>query len=157
MAIESAQATVVAVTRHPDGVVARVELDERFACARCAEGRGCGAGLFGAGRERPVFEIPLKSDRATGWTPAAGDRVELTAAPGTLLEAAALAYGLPLAGAAGAALLAGLSGAGDFTAVLAALVGLVAAFVVSRRLQSRRACGLGIHALPAADRTAIEA
>ena len=155
--MESASATIVAVTRHPDGIFARVELDERFACARCAAGRGCGAGLFGAGRERSVFEVPLTSDRVPGWTPAAGDRVELTTAPGTLLEAAALAYGLPLAGAAGAALLAGLSGAGDLTAVLAALVGLVAAFAVARRLQSRRACGLGIQASPAADRTATEA
>ena len=155
--METAKATVVAITRHPDGIFARVELDERFACTRCAEGRGCGAGLFGAGRERSVFEIPVTLDRASGWTPAAGDRVELTAAPGTLLEAAALAYGLPPAGAAGAALLAGLSGAGDFTAVLAALAGLGAAFAVSRRLQSRRACGFGIHALPAADRAAAEA
>ena len=153
MAIEPAKATVVAITRHPDGLFARVELDERLACARCAEGRGCGAGLFGTGRERLMFEIPLASD----WTPAAGDRVELTTAPGTLFEAATLAYGLPLAGAAGAAFLAGLSGAGDLTAVLAALVGLVAAFAITRRLQSRRACGLGIQALPAADRTASEA
>ena len=56
----------------------------------------------------------------------------------------------------GAALLAGLSGAGDLTAVLAALVGLVAAFALTRRLQSQRTCGLGIQASPA-DRTATEA
>lgn len=130
-----------------------MRLDEQLACARCAEGRGCGAGLFGAGRKRSVFEVPVAPDRAL----AVGDRVALAAGPGVLLRAAVLAYALPLAGAAGATLLAGLFAAGDRVAVLAALAGLVAATAVARRLQSRRSCLLEIEARPAADRKAAGA
>lgn len=149
--MEAVKATVLAVTRRAGGVVARVRLDEQAACARCAEGRGCGAGLFGAGRRSSEFEVPVTSD----WILAAGDRVELAAARGTLIRAAALAYALPLAGAAGATLVAGLFAAGDLVAVLAALAGLVAATVGARRLRSQPSCLREIQARPAADRTAV--
>ena len=51
-----------------DGVRALIEVDTEAVCPRCAEGRGCGAGIFsGAGRVRRLeARIPHDLDVAVG-------------------------------------------------------------------------------------------
>jgi sigma-E factor negative regulatory protein RseC len=73
---------------------ATVSVDAAKACARCAAGKGCGAGLLtGASRSRL-----LEAKVASGIALQPGDEVRLNLAPSHLLRAAIFAYGLPLAG-----------------------------------------------------------
>jgi sigma-E factor negative regulatory protein RseC len=81
------EATVV--TAGSDFATVRVEA--AAACARCAAGRGCGAGLLQNGRTRQI-QVRV----ADGLRLAPGDCVRLYFEPRHLLRAASLAYGLPL-------------------------------------------------------------
>jgi positive regulator of sigma E activity len=104
-------------------------------CARCASGKGCGAGIgWEDGRPRRVRAlIPA------GYELAVGDDVRIELAPERMLAAALIAYGMPLAGGivgAGAGYLAGL---GDAGAATTALAGLAAGAVLGRaRLRRNR-------------------
>lgn len=69
----------------------RLRVDAGAACARCAAGRGCGAGVFGTGRTR---ELELARPATAQFVP--GDRVTLALPARRLLRASLLAYGLPL-------------------------------------------------------------
>jgi len=104
-------------------------------CRRCQEGRGCGAGLFGAGRG-PVeldIDVPLSHNIKPG------DDIVLVLASAGLLEGALAAYGIPLAGLVTGALAASpVAGAGDGAALLGAIVGLGSGLFVSRGLLRRR-------------------
>jgi sigma-E factor negative regulatory protein RseC len=62
-------------------------------CARCAAGKGCGAGLLGAAARRRRFTVPVPE----GCELRPGDRVSLMLAPRHLLRASLMVYGLPLA------------------------------------------------------------
>ena len=124
--MQSQQGTVIALESRADGPRALVEVDMAAVCARCAAGKGCGAGL-GRTRNRCVeARVP------PGVEIRAGDSVQLALAPGTALRAAGLVYGLPLAAAACGAALAYLLGFGDPAAALAAVVGLFAGLVLAR-------------------------
>ena len=118
---------------------ATVRVDTRAACPRCASGKGCGAALL-QGNERV---IELNIDLPGGVDPAVGDTIGLTISPVYLLNAALIAYGLPLAGLV---LFAGLSvwfaGEGsEWISVAAAAVGLFAGLRFGRRLlRNRRLC-----------------
>ena len=72
-----------------------------------------------------------------------GEQVSLKIAPGRLLRAAGIAYGIPLAAlllAAGIAAITG-KGPGDGVAIILVLAGLALGVLVSRRILSRdRAC-----------------
>jgi sigma-E factor negative regulatory protein RseC len=73
---------------------ATVSVDAAIVCARCAAGKGCGAGLLiGSDRTR-LIEVQV----SPGLGLKAGDKVKLTLSPSNLLRAALLAYGLPLGG-----------------------------------------------------------
>jgi sigma-E factor negative regulatory protein RseC len=117
---------------------ATVEVERVAACPRCAAGRGCGAGLL-AGSTRPVsLAIALPPDSEFR----AGDSVVLALHPAHLLKAAALVYGLPLAG-----LLLALGGGqlfaaplGDLEAVAWAVAGLAAGVAGGRWRLRRQAC-----------------
>ena len=128
----------------PEGRVLSVEADTRpvhalvevvstFRCARCASGKGCGAGLLpgDTGPRRVEALVPGNVDLQ------AGDRVQLQLTADNVLRAAALVYGLPLAGALGAAGLAWVAHAGDVGAALAALAG-AATGAVAGHLRLRR-------------------
>lgn len=110
-----------------------VEVAASVRCARCASGKGCGAGLLG-GDQRPrrvdaLIARHLVLDE--------GDHVIVELAPNNLLRASALVYGLPLLGAVLGAGGAWLSGAGDLGAALAALAGAGAGMLIGRlRLQN---------------------
>ena len=116
------------------GRVAIVEVDAAYACARCASGRGCGAGVFGSQRSRRV-EAELRGLVEVS----EGDRVAIHLSGIDLLPAAVMVYGWPLAGAATGSLLVSFGPwASDAVAAAGALLGLLAgALLARRRLRSR--------------------
>lgn len=121
----SATAQVVSLTS--DGR-ARVRVNRETACARCAAGKGCGAGLLG--RQRDAGELTLDVPGNLRLQP--NDAVELGIADGDLLRASLLVYGLPLVTAMLAAAAAHLANATDAATVVAGLAGLLAGLAVAR-------------------------
>ena len=133
--------------RHPEGQVLSVdastapvhvvvEVEGPFRCARCDAGKGCGAGLLAgdaAPRRLDALVAPPIELRV-------GDRVRLELAADNVLRAAALAYGLPLCGALGAAALAWWSGAGDAGAAAAATAGALVGVATGRWRLRRESC-----------------
>lgn len=130
---------------HPSGRVLRVnhetpsavvEVAAAFNCARCAAGKGCGAGLVGSGRRDRQIEAYI----AAGVDVHVGDEVSIELAPRHLLNAALIVYGLPLVGALiGAGIAYGL-GVGDLYASLAGLAGIAAGIAIARRRAAREQC-----------------
>jgi sigma-E factor negative regulatory protein RseC len=122
-----------------DGTSATVEVDTRLSCPRCASGNGCGAALL-QGEQRTV---QLQIDLPPGITPSVGDTIGLAISPVYLLNAALIAYGLPLIGMV---LFAGLSrwvtGDGsELVSIAAAVAGLVVGLLLGRNLmKNRRLC-----------------
>lgn len=127
--MENPKGTVLAVDLEGLRPAARVEVAAAFTCARCASGKGCGAGIFGAkgGSRRIDARI------ATGITVHEGDEVRIELAPRQILSAAVIVYGLPLAGAVLAAAAAYAAGLGDVPASFAGLAGIAAGILISRR------------------------
>ncbi|HSM30114.1 MAG TPA: SoxR reducing system RseC family protein [Woeseiaceae bacterium] len=123
------QGTVVAIVRDGRGVTAIVDIESDAVCARCASGRGCGAGLFAARGGSRRLEVEVSE----GLELAEGDVVDIRLAPGNVLLAALIVYGLPLAGAAAAAALAYMASLGDAAAAAMALAGLVSGALIGRR------------------------
>ncbi len=127
-------ATVISVTH--DSVL--LSIDAAPACARCAAGKGCGAGILaGPGRPR---RFAVARDPALSLS--VGDQVRLSMRSSHLLRASVLAYGLPLAGivlslAAGSWIIDGL---GDSQAVMIALPGYLAGYATGRYLLRRENC-----------------
>ncbi len=78
------------------GGLARVRVDQPAACARCAAGRGCGAGLFARERAGEVIEARVVADGLEE-----GMAVDILLDDGGLWRAALFAYGYPLLGALG--------------------------------------------------------
>jgi sigma-E factor negative regulatory protein RseC len=115
---------------------AEVEVTSAPRCARCASGRGCGAGLVGEdGRLRRVEAlIP------PGCEISVGDEVRIELAPESVLGAALIVYGLPLAGAVGGAGVAYLAGFGDAGAAMIALAGLALGALLGRMRVRRDPC-----------------
>lgn len=113
-----------------------VAVDVSVACARCAAGKGCGAGIF-SGRER-TRTVAAVADQSL--TLAVGDTVQLQLTETSLLSAAAIVYGIPLAGALGAAALAYGVRLGDAAAAAAALGGLGLGVLVGRWWLARPNC-----------------
>ena len=106
------------------GAVVIIDVTAPVACQRCADGRGCGAGLLGA--DDGPRQVRLKAPQ--GMTLRAGDRVRLVIAPRQLLRAAWLAYGLPLSGLVLSVAIAVAVGVTDeLTAGVVGLAGIVTA------------------------------
>lgn len=121
------KARVVAV----DSAEVTVEVETMVACARCAAGKGCGAGLLVGPARKKQITVP----HTNGLRLRRGDLVLLTMHPRRLLRAAVLAYGLPLFAAILALLLGNWlrNGLDDAAAVSLAAVGLAAGLLVGRR------------------------
>lgn len=115
------------------GDTAWVRCDSQAGCQRCAEGRGCGGGLFARLLRGRLQEIPLLIHEPLQ----AGDRVMVGLRPAAVQNAALLLYGLPLLLLL-AAMLAGDWLAGEAGALLGAPSGLLAGFWLARRLAPRR-------------------
>ena len=134
--MDTATGTVRAVIAREHGQRAIVDVDVAAACARCAAGKGCGAGLLGGqGRVRQV-EAAL----GPGIEVAAGDRVEIALRPRDLLHAAVVVYVPPLGGGAlGAALAYGIAGS-DMSTAAATLIGMGLGILASRLYLKRTVC-----------------
>lgn len=122
----SARGQVIRINDAPASLTVRVQA--AAGCARCAAGRGCGAGLGSSGPRSFDIELPLSRDAASLRV---GDSVALDLEPGNLLRAALLAYGVPLLGAALLAAVAYAMGASEPVAAGSALLGLVAGMLAS--------------------------
>ena len=105
-------------------------------CARCAAGKGCGAGVFGAGGKAREMTVTV----ADGLRVAPGDPVILSLRDSSLTRAAWYAYGLPLAGLLSASALAALLGADDAAALLSGAAGLAGGLIAGRWLGRRQDC-----------------
>lgn len=110
-----------------EGALAWLDLEPPASCASCAGGACCGTRLFGP-RGAPQR---IAIDRPAGTQP--GDRLVIGLTAGTVVQAAALAYGVPLLSLLAGALCAGLLGAGDGGTVLAAGAGLALGVIGCRR------------------------
>ena len=129
--MQNPQGRIVSV--HSDYAV--VEVDTESVCERCASGKGCGAGLLGAGSgtQRISASVPDGLDVSDG------DLVSIVLRPKDILRAALIVYGYPLAGAVLGAIAAAIAGFGDLAAAVAALSGIAAGFLsASRRLRHVR-------------------
>ena len=130
------QGTIVAIVRDGRGVTAIVDVESDAICARCASGRGCGAGIFAARAGSRRLEVAVSETLDL----TEGDIVDIRLAPGNVLSAALIVYGLPLAGAAVAASLAYMASLGDAAAAATALGGLVAGALIGRRRLRDHSC-----------------
>lgn len=117
-----------------------IAMVERSAvCARCAAGKGCGAGLLG-GRTTPArVEVAVPGSMQL----LVGDRVTLSLDPADLLSAALLVYGLPLVGVVVALAIGGLVAEGPLNDAIAlglAIAGLLAGLLAGRYRINRNRC-----------------
>jgi sigma-E factor negative regulatory protein RseC len=115
-----------------EGSVATVEVDSPVACRRCAEGRGCGAGIFESSDKIRIIRVQIPA----GMLLRQGDPIELSIASKFLLRAAMLAYGLPLLAMV---LFPGLGWlltgeVGDVAGVVLAVLGLLSGLVIGRQI-----------------------
>ena len=125
---------VIAVA--PDHIT--VSVDPSKICARCAAGKGCGAGFLAGSNRARLIDVMA----TPGMKLQPGDEVELTLAPTHLLHAAFLAYGLPLLGvlvALGVAWVVGESLDDGFAAGLA-MAGLGVGFLAGRHFLNKDRC-----------------
>lgn len=127
---------VLSLVDSPDGMRAVVAVEQAPVCARCAAGKGCGAGILASrpGGQRIEASVPA------GLALQVDDDVQVSLAPHDILRAALVVYGMPLAGALGGAALGAVAGLGDEGAVGAALLGLGAGLAASRRRLGRADC-----------------
>lgn len=115
---------------------ALVEVRADTVCARCAAGKGCGAGLFG--KRETLRQVAVRvPERASIHE---GDSVRLVMQPRDLLVASAIVYGWPLAGGVLGALFAWWLGGSDAQAAVTALAGIGAGAWLARRRMKDAAC-----------------
>lgn len=134
--MDNPRGRVIAVTGIEPAPHALVEVDASINCARCAEGKGCGAGLLG----RTSGSRRVEALIASGLTVGEGDEVRIELAPNNLLQASMIVYGLPLSGAVLGAALAYFFGFGELYAAMAALGGILAGLMVARLRLQRATC-----------------
>ena len=134
--MEQATGHVIALEAGSASLRAEVEVSAAVACARCASGRGCGAGLLGASEKNRRVHALI----AAGVDVHEGDEVRIELSSMQLLRASWLVYGLPLVAAVLATGVAYLVGLDEFYAVVAAVVGIAAGLVVARRQLSSASC-----------------
>ncbi|MGB5579404.1 MAG: SoxR reducing system RseC family protein [Woeseia sp.] len=108
------------------------------ACARCAAGKGCGAGLLGADAAPRELRLSLPP----GIHFRRGDTVRLALRPARLLQASLYAYGLPLLALTLVPLLVNwaVGPLGDATLAVVALAAITVAVLAGRRLLARERC-----------------
>ncbi|MCH9692913.1 MAG: SoxR reducing system RseC family protein [Gammaproteobacteria bacterium] len=116
------------VAMSADNSVATVVVEAQSACARCAEGRGCGAGLLG-GQDR---ESTIQASVGANVRVRNGDAVSIALQPRNILRASFVVYGYPMLGAVAGAALAWQANLGDLAAALAALSGIAVGLAVAR-------------------------
>lgn len=112
-----------------EACTAIVEVEAAEACARCARGEGCGAGIWSNRQDA----MRLRARLPSGACPLPGSRVDVELCDGGIAHAALLGYGLPLAGLVIGAALGAVTGGDTFTAI-GGLLGLLSGILLARRL-----------------------
>lgn len=120
----------------PDGASATVEVETVDFCARCAKGKGCGAGLFGNSRGPRQFEAPVLGPMKLQ----AGDEVLIELAPDSVLRAASIVYGAPLVGMLIAGGISYLAHMTDGQSALVLAGGIIGGACISHWRLRRRNC-----------------
>ena len=134
--MDNPQGRILSIHRDETPPHAVVEVAASLHCARCAAGKGCGAGLLG-GDDRPRrVDALITQDLDL----VEGDQVAIELAPDNLLRASLIVYGLPLLGAVTGAAGAWLAGAGDLGAAVTALVGVGVGIMAGRLRLQRAGC-----------------
>ena len=134
--MDNPQGRILSIHRDDTPPHAVVEVAASIRCARCAAGKGCGAGILGGDEKLRRVDALLANDLDVG----EGDQVAIELAPNNLLRASSIVYGLPLLGAVGGASGAWLSGMGDLGAAIAALAGVGVGILSGRRHLQRTGC-----------------
>ena len=122
-----------------------LEPEQGTSCGGCASAAACGAkgiGTLASRLEARRFAIGRASARGAGFDLPdlrVGDRLVVAIDDRSLLQAAGLAYALPLAAALTAAIVAQEMSGSDGMALLAAVAGLAAGFGVMKRAAARMA------------------
>ena len=119
-----------------DRAAATVSVNTVEFCARCASGKGCGAGLFGSSGGSRQFEAPISGPMELR----EGDEVQIELAPHKLLRAAIQVYGAPLVGVLIMTGLAYLAGWPDWQGAVAGGVGVLTGAGISRYRLKRAPC-----------------
>jgi len=134
--MESPHGRVLSIHTENEPPHAVVEVAVSFQCARCAAGKGCGAGLLGGDGKRRRVDALLPG----GMDIQEGDDVRIELAPDNVLQASLIVYGLPLMGAVAGAAIAYVAGAGDLGAALAALAGTAVGITAGHMRLRQAAC-----------------
>lgn len=134
--MQYSEGRIVSLSERAPTRSAVLEVETVAACPRCAEGKGCGAGLIaGPGKRRRI-----SASIADALQVQPGDRVSFVLAPEKLLQAAVVVYGYPLFAAVVGALAAYIAGLGDPGTVVAAVLGLGAGIGIARKTLTRQRC-----------------
>jgi len=113
-----------------------VEVKAGIACERCASGKGCGAGLLGNQPGERHVEAIVAADSDVE----CGDLVSIALQPSSVLKAAVIVYGYPLAVALIGAIAAYSLGLSDIGASATALGGLIVGIIFARSRLNSAAC-----------------
>ena len=134
--MENPQGRILSIHRDDTPPFAVVEVASSIRCARCAAGKGCGAGLLGTDEKLRRVDALILRDLDLR----KGDHVRIELAPNNLLRASLIVYGLPLLGGVAGAAGAWLSGTDDLGASIAALVGVGIGILAGRLRLQRSGC-----------------
>lgn len=115
---------------------ATVEVDTAVFCSRCASGKGCGAGIFGSDRGPRRLDALVVGQLELH----EGDEVQLELAPQSVLRAALIVYGIPLAATVLVTGIAYLAGLTDMEAVLAVSAVVAVSVIIGRQRLRRSSC-----------------
>lgn len=132
--MEQSRGRIISVADDHSSAV--VEVNTAVSCARCASGKGCGAGIFGSNSGPRRLEAPVVGRLELR----EGDEVQIELAPRSVLRAALIVYGSPLAAALIASGVAYFANLSDGESVLAVIAGIALGAFISRRRLRRTEC-----------------
>ena len=130
--MERAHGRITAI--HDDHVT--VEVNTASFCSRCSAGKGCGAGILGADQGPRQVDVPLPDDARFE----TGDDVTLELAPQSLLRAALIVYGIPLAAVAAVGALALAFQWSDLETTLVMVIAAIVGIAVGRSRLRHASC-----------------
>ncbi|HSG96405.1 MAG TPA: SoxR reducing system RseC family protein [Woeseiaceae bacterium] len=134
--MEMPEGRIIELHDNADPPRAVVEVESSLRCARCAAGKGCGAGLLGGETRVRRVDATIRDSLEVG----AGDRVQIALDPAELLQGAFVAYGIPLLAIVVAAALAWFAGWSELATVAAALGAMATGIAAARAYLGRRRC-----------------
>lgn len=127
-----------AIVLRMEGRAAIVKVGAGGGCGRCAEAGGCGSDVLGKLFGGRCTTYAVETDRRLS----AGEEVDVAVRPRAALQAAAVAYGVPLLTLMGGAALGAT--VGDTQAVVGALAGLLSGMVLAAFVARRMAAAFSV-------------